>query len=744
MTMVTYNWTINEGNPVLYKNGMFIRKSSNENEEMMHSCDEGPMSSEEMKDVITADGNYRFMFAINNQFPAPTLTVYENQRVRIHVHNDLVNEAFTLHWHGLSQNGTVWMDGVSMVTQCPILPGQKFTYLFTASPRGTHWYHAHHGTMRSSGLAGAFIVLPRKEKERTDIPKTDKDVVLMVQDWSFPESDVQLVMYEEWYMQTLRFVKNMNKDECLEAKLSYDGSHSSMTMPYSNTLVNGKTKYFSSDSSDQQRALPLEIFNITPNSYTRFRLINSALSGEYKISFDKHKLLLVGTDGAEITPVWIDFLIINGGESYDVILHAYRTPDNYWIRIETTDVMDVHFNPVKPNISFAQLHYQGADDKLPESEERECSKLEPCVMANCHWSPVAMAKREPNTKCLSVADLKATSRSIEETPVAVPTSRDDFQEIFLNFNPIGTKVKRVRPAVNSIHYKHPPIPLQIYPDIVKDKSIVCDNEHMDICGEFCRCTHVIKLATKKTTQIVLLAEAVLGTFHPIHLHGNRFHVLKYGYPVMNETTGLMVDTNQDVEYSQDFSKAKWRNQSWKYGNVPDINIKNPPQKDTVVVPGKGYVVLRLKTDNPGFWFVHCHIDNHMTIGMAVVLQVGEPDEMPKLPTGFPRCSNSKFNPDVESKSKFDQEDGNFLKMSAVDGTTNIVHAEQGNYSENHGVFVIKYTTYTTLVAFLVIFVFGFLVLCIVFFSKNCNQKCFSSRPQGYNPIESEQTLIYPK
>lgn len=34
-----------------------------------------------MNNLITADGNYKFMYAINKQFPAPTLVFYEGQTV---------------------------------------------------------------------------------------------------------------------------------------------------------------------------------------------------------------------------------------------------------------------------------------------------------------------------------------------------------------------------------------------------------------------------------------------------------------------------------------------------------------------------------------------------------------------------------------------------------------------------------------------------------------------------------------
>ncbi|CAE6438717.1 unnamed protein product [Rhizoctonia solani] len=70
-----------------------------------------------------------------------------------------------------------------------------------------------------------------------------------------------------------------------------------------------------------------------------------------------------------------------------------------------------------------------------------------------------------------------------------------------------------------------------------------------------------------------------GADHPIHLHGHVFDVVK------------------------------------SLGGTP--NYVNPPRRDVVRVGGTG-VVLRFKTDNPGPWFVHCHIDWHLEAGLALV------------------------------------------------------------------------------------------------------------------------------
>lgn len=95
------------------------------------------------------------------RLPSPTLRVEEGDRVRI----TLLNTHYfphTVHPHGTIHPNE--MDGVPDFTQAAVKPGEAFTYEFTASNPGTHWYHCHvqpdvHVLM---GLAGMFIVEPNR------------------------------------------------------------------------------------------------------------------------------------------------------------------------------------------------------------------------------------------------------------------------------------------------------------------------------------------------------------------------------------------------------------------------------------------------------------------------------------------------------------------------------------------------------------------------------------------------------
>ncbi|VDI32148.1 Hypothetical predicted protein [Mytilus galloprovincialis] len=131
-----------------------------------------------------------------------------------------------------------------------------------------------------------------------------------------------------------------------------------------------------------------------------------------------------------------------------------------------------------------------------------------------------------------------------------------------------------------------------------------------------------------------------GRAHPVHMHGHRFHVMKIGFPDYNTTSGNLTSMNPDIKCNtRECNRAEWVDESWKYGNVPMMNVDNPPIKDTIIVPWGGYVVIRIVADNPGYWYFHCHIELHNVDGMALVLQEGNRIQVPALPDNFRTCGD---------------------------------------------------------------------------------------------------------
>ena len=113
-----------------------------------------------VKDPVAALG-------FDAMWPGPRLDVVEGDKIRAIFKNNL-QESTGIHFHGqrLPNN----MDGVPLITQDPIHPGDSFTYEFTARTTGSHMYHSHHNATDQvgRGLLGAFIVQPKDPAKRYD------------------------------------------------------------------------------------------------------------------------------------------------------------------------------------------------------------------------------------------------------------------------------------------------------------------------------------------------------------------------------------------------------------------------------------------------------------------------------------------------------------------------------------------------------------------------------------------------
>lgn len=128
----------------------------------------------------TAPGQKVEAWAYNGQVPGPQIRVREGDRVKLTLHNKLV-ESTAIHFHGLELPNAI--DGVPFITQPPIKSGESYTYEFTVplGNHGSHMYHSHHNSTKQVGLGmlGAFIVEPRKPMA---IETVDVDELMILND----------------------------------------------------------------------------------------------------------------------------------------------------------------------------------------------------------------------------------------------------------------------------------------------------------------------------------------------------------------------------------------------------------------------------------------------------------------------------------------------------------------------------------------------------------------------------------
>ncbi|KIM88113.1 Ferroxidase [Piloderma croceum F 1598] len=79
--------------------------------------------------------------------------------------------------------------------------------------------------------------------------------------------------------------------------------------------------------------------------------------------------------------------------------------------------------------------------------------------------------------------------------------------------------------------------------------------------------------------------------HPFHLHGHAFMIV-----------------GRSANYSSDNPKL----------NPPVVEGQpNPMRRDTIFIESGSSATLRFVADNPGVWFMHCHIEWHLEAGLAV-------------------------------------------------------------------------------------------------------------------------------
>ncbi|KAK3087150.1 hypothetical protein FSP39_002348 [Pinctada imbricata] len=558
-TMIYVNKTRLYGEPVTVRNGTFYRR--NILKERLECDNYEKMTEEEIMDTPMVDGAYTLVLAINNQYPGPNIVVYEGQTVVVHVTNNLINEGVTIHWHGLRQRGTPYMDGVSMVTQCPINPDETFTYRFKADTIGTHWYHSHHGVTRTEGVYGPLIVLPRKE--RSDFAEADGDFIMMLQDRYHKHSSVETTLQQNSLM--LFYREGFSEEACSFADKGIEGA--ALTVQTLDSIViNGKGHTYDKETGQPLiPEIPLEKFTVQPNKFYKFRIIQSSMLLPYKISIDKHPLIVMASDGNPINPIHVESLIVHNGERFDVMIYTQEAVKKYWIRVDSMAVKESDGIELKtPDSGYAILDYEGSTDNTPESERDECTEQNPCLVFNCHYGQDSVDAVGFHHKCLDMTDSVATDEDVTRHPLPMPSKDDDIQELFFNFH-FKSGEPPSAPAINGKQFHKPSFPL-------------------------------------------LMA-----------------------YPKYDPSNGLSLEVNQDVEFLDGFTSQRWNNTSWAGDSVPGLNLVNPPRKDTISVPKWGYTVIRFRADNPGFWFMHCHVETHAQLGMALVLQVGEPDDLPPIP-----------------------------------------------------------------------------------------------------------------
>ncbi|CAL9168589.1 unnamed protein product [Musa hybrid cultivar] len=524
---------------------------------------------------------------VNGQFPGPRIVAREGDRVAVKVINHVPYNV-TIHWHGVRQLRSGWADGPAYVTQCPIPTGRSYVYSFTiVGQRGTLFWHAHISWLRAT-LYGPIIILPE-----LGVPYP----------FTKPYREVPVIFGEWWKADT----------EAIIHQALQTGGGPNVSDAYT---INGLPGPLYNCSAKDTFKL-----KVKPGKTYLLRLINAALNNELFFSIANHTVTVVDVDGVYVKPFDAETLLISPGQTTNVLLHAkpyypnamfFMTARPYATGSGTFDNSTV----------AAVLEYQNPSRSSPAVFTKNLPLHKPTLPA---FNDTSFA-----------ANFTGRLRSLATTrfPANVPQTVDRrfLFTVGLGTSPCpknqtcqGPNGTKFSATVNNISFASPTTALlqahffgqsrnvyspdfPVVPLMPFNYTGTPPNNTMVSNG-----TKLVVLPFNTSVELVMQDTSILGTeSHPLHLHGYNFFVVGQGF-------GNYDPANEPAKF----------------------NLVDPAERNTVGVPAGGWVAIRFLADNPGVWFMHCHIEAHMSWGlkMAWLVLDGElPNQkLPPPPSDLPKC-----------------------------------------------------------------------------------------------------------
>ncbi|RDW65055.1 hypothetical protein BP6252_10706 [Coleophoma cylindrospora] len=361
------------------------------------------------------DGYARSVMLVNGQFPGPTIEANWGDTIQVTVTNAISSpeEGTTLHWHGLLQKTSQWMDGVPGVQQCPIPPGKSFTYTFLADLYGTSWYHSHYSAQYADGVLGAMVIHgPNTVPYDIDIGP------VMLSDW-----------YHEEYFQLVEGVVGTNIADVAPTS--------------DNNLINGHNN-FACDPTDSTPCVSdagIANFTFTPGKVHRLRLINAGAEGMQKFSIDGHNLTVIANDFVPIIPYDTQVVTLGIGQRTDVLVKGKTgNPGTYTMRASIASApcsgsknpdatANIFYNTKTENASTSTAWPAFLDSVANQCANDDLTKTVP-------WYPITPDLNPPVTETIEI-DYQQNATGHYLWTMNNSTFRSDYNEPILLLSKMG-------------------------------------------------------------------------------------------------------------------------------------------------------------------------------------------------------------------------------------------------------------------------------------------------------------------
>ncbi|XP_063821940.1 uncharacterized protein LOC135071964 [Ostrinia nubilalis] len=513
--------------------------------------------------------------SINGMSPGPAINVCVNDVIVVEVKNKIPDQDETIHWHGVEQRGTPHMDGVPMVTQCPIAYGATYKYAFIASSPGTFFYHSDSVSHQSDGVYGSLIVNQPQPLE--------------------PHSS--LYGYD-------RSTENTLLIAAVFPQLLTGNLEDASGMQPNAMTINGDEGNF-------------KIFVMQGFAY-RLRLINAiAVECPVLVRIERHEMVVIATDGRSVKPAAARTVLIYPGERMDVVVRASQETGGYWVRARGTGVcagLVADAMLIYSGFNYTSMLHQGQNELAQDSD----------------WSAVSGQMLESLQDVAEGPDPKTVYLGIDKNVVNFKENDVDFRYISdaipkKPFYPASLALKESGVVqINGKSFLYPNSPMLLYPRDVKADFTCKVGEEAKNQEPQC----VLTMEPEGEMLELALVNEGFGSndSYTFHMHGLSAQIVATwqspdGKPISREEFEKLMEDQKVVR-----------------------NIRNPPVKDTFVVPNKGYTIVRIRADQAGSWLLECRACALSSLPTAVLINV--PQKMPKsIIKSLAKCGNYR-PPDV--------------------------------------------------------------------------------------------------
>lgn len=303
--------------------------------------------------------------------------------------------------------------------------------------------------------------------------------------------------------------------------------------------------------------------NIQPNKTYFIRLINMAAFAAQYFWIEDHPFRIVEVDGVWTEPAETNMIYITAAQRYGLLLTTKnQTEFNYAIHgAMDTELFDAVPKTLDPNVT-SYLVYD-PDEPLPIPSYNE--PLDP-------FDDFGLV------------------------PVDGEKLFDDPDQTVLLTMHMGNLGDGANYAFfNDITYVRQKVP-SLYTALTTDEFA----SNSIVYGLY---TNSFVLGYNEVTEIVLNNHD--AGKHPFHLHGHNFQAVVRG----------------DAE-GGDYQPQNFFDGADDYGGYGPSNSTMPAvpmRRDTFLVHPNSHIVLRFRSDNPGVWLFHCHIEWHVDSGLVATI-----------------------------------------------------------------------------------------------------------------------------